>query len=144
MSTEALHLMSTAICIAHFLVSFISAACRYRSIWRHSRLFVWQDEAGQPWRDVLRTSARKEFEAARDEKASPTDLLSALLSWGKGRHSAGSSSLAHPAAISHGRVLSSALPRGEIKEGSPDLILVFEAGTGLWYVCGVLTENQAP
>ena len=77
--------MLTAICSAQLLPSLASAACRYRSIWRHSRLFVWQDEVGQPWRDVLRTSARKEFEAARDEKASQTALLSALLSWGKGR-----------------------------------------------------------
>ena len=77
MSTEALHLMWTAVRSAQLPASLASAACRYRSIWRHSRLFVWQDEAGQPWRDVLRTSARKEFEAARDEKAS-LELLCCL------------------------------------------------------------------
>ena len=70
--------MLTAVCSVQWVASPASAACRYRSIWRHSRLFVWQDEVGQPWRDVLRTSARKEFEAARDEKASP-ELLCCLL-----------------------------------------------------------------
>lgn len=39
----------------------------YRDIWRYSRLFVWRDENGRPWRDVIRESARREFEQARHE-----------------------------------------------------------------------------
>ncbi|KAK9819428.1 hypothetical protein WJX74_002630 [Apatococcus lobatus] len=37
----------------------------YRDIFRYSVLFVWKDEAGRPWRDVLREGARQEFEMAR-------------------------------------------------------------------------------
>ncbi|KAK9819670.1 hypothetical protein WJX72_000938 [[Myrmecia] bisecta] len=40
----------------------------YREILRYSLLFVWLDERGQPWRDVIRASARQEFEAARFER----------------------------------------------------------------------------
>jgi hypothetical protein len=32
---------------------------------RASPLFVWRNEAGVPWRDVIRDSARTEFDAAR-------------------------------------------------------------------------------
>mmetsp|Transcript_2473 Transcript_2473/g.7418 ORF Transcript_2473/g.7418 Transcript_2473/m.7418 type:complete len:157 (-) Transcript_2473:2557-3027(-) len=39
----------------------------YRDIWRYSRLFVWVNEQGIPWRDVIRESARKEYEQARFE-----------------------------------------------------------------------------
>ncbi|KAF8060016.1 hypothetical protein HT031_004954 [Scenedesmus sp. PABB004] len=39
----------------------------YREVLRYSRLFVWRDEHGRRWRDVLRASARAEFEAARRE-----------------------------------------------------------------------------
>jgi len=27
----------------------LTLACRYRDIWRYSRLFVWSDETGRPW-----------------------------------------------------------------------------------------------
>ena len=37
----------------------------YRAVWRASFLFVWKNEKGEEWRDVIRESARKEFEAAR-------------------------------------------------------------------------------
>ena len=40
----------------------------YRAVWRASFLFVWRNEKGEKWRDVIRESARKEFEAARHEK----------------------------------------------------------------------------
>jgi hypothetical protein len=33
-----------------------------------SVFFVWNNEAGVSWREVIRDSARKEFEAAREEK----------------------------------------------------------------------------
>lgn len=39
----------------------------YREVLRYSNLFVWRDEVGRPWRDVIRASARQEFEAARHE-----------------------------------------------------------------------------
>mmetsp|Transcript_31587 Transcript_31587/g.89699 ORF Transcript_31587/g.89699 Transcript_31587/m.89699 type:complete len:126 (+) Transcript_31587:130-507(+) len=40
----------------------------YRDVIRYSRLFVWKDERGREWGEVLRNSARGEFEAARYEK----------------------------------------------------------------------------
>jgi hypothetical protein len=39
----------------------------YREVLRYSNLFVWRDEHGRMWRDVIRSSARQEFEAARHE-----------------------------------------------------------------------------
>eukprot|EP00897_Mesotaenium_endlicherianum_P010076 jgi/Mesen1/9097/ME000058S08583 len=39
----------------------------YRQVFRVSRLFVWRDQHGALWRDLIRESARKEFEAARFE-----------------------------------------------------------------------------
>mmetsp|Transcript_1278 Transcript_1278/g.2829 ORF Transcript_1278/g.2829 Transcript_1278/m.2829 type:complete len:196 (-) Transcript_1278:34-621(-) len=40
----------------------------YRFVWRCSRLFVHtKEDTGEVWRDVLRKSAREEFEAARHE-----------------------------------------------------------------------------
>ncbi|EGB06643.1 hypothetical protein AURANDRAFT_29152 [Aureococcus anophagefferens] len=43
----------------------------YRDILRASRHFHWADKEGEPWNVVLRASARKEFEQARDEPARP-------------------------------------------------------------------------
>jgi hypothetical protein len=43
------------------------ALALYREVLRASALFVWRDEHGRPWRDVIRASARAEFEAARRE-----------------------------------------------------------------------------
>ncbi|KAK9838540.1 hypothetical protein WJX81_006082 [Elliptochloris bilobata] len=40
----------------------------YRAILRHSLLYTWDNEAGQPWRDVIRQSARAEFEAVRPQR----------------------------------------------------------------------------
>lgn len=40
----------------------------YRDILRATRHFVWRNEQGLLWRDVLRASSRKEFEEARFEK----------------------------------------------------------------------------
>ena len=39
----------------------------YREILRYSNLFVWRDAKGRPFRELLRESARKEFEDARIE-----------------------------------------------------------------------------
>ncbi|QDZ18909.1 hypothetical protein HOP50_02g14150 [Chloropicon primus] len=40
----------------------------YRDILRFSRFFTWTDNNGIPFRDLIRESARKEYEAARYEK----------------------------------------------------------------------------
>ena len=40
----------------------------YREIMRITALFDWPNERGELWRDVLRTSARQEFEEARYEQ----------------------------------------------------------------------------
>lgn len=40
----------------------------YRDILRACRPFVWRNEKGVLWRDVLKENARKEFEQARQEK----------------------------------------------------------------------------
>jgi hypothetical protein len=39
----------------------------YREVLRYSNLFVWRDQAGRAWRDVIRSSARAEFEASKEE-----------------------------------------------------------------------------
>uniref|UniRef100_A0A0C9RZD9 TSA: Wollemia nobilis Ref_Wollemi_Transcript_737_784 transcribed RNA sequence n=1 Tax=Wollemia nobilis TaxID=56998 RepID=A0A0C9RZD9_9CONI len=40
----------------------------YRDILRATRLFVWPNEKGVLWRDILRANARQEFEEARHER----------------------------------------------------------------------------
>lgn len=40
----------------------------YREVLRYSNLFVWKDEHGRMWKDVIRASARQEFEQARYER----------------------------------------------------------------------------
>ena len=40
----------------------------YRDILRMARLFTWRNEKHELWRDVVVSSARKEFEQARHEK----------------------------------------------------------------------------
>ncbi len=40
----------------------------YREIIRASRHFYWKNHDGIPWSDVIKRSARKEFEAARYER----------------------------------------------------------------------------
>mmetsp|Transcript_22934 Transcript_22934/g.58573 ORF Transcript_22934/g.58573 Transcript_22934/m.58573 type:complete len:158 (+) Transcript_22934:64-537(+) len=44
------------------------ALALYREVLRYSNLFVWKDNQGRVWRDVIRTSTRKEFEDARFER----------------------------------------------------------------------------
>eukprot|EP00898_Chlorokybus_atmophyticus_P001965 jgi/Chlat1/276/Chrsp1S03162 len=44
------------------------ALALYRDVLRLARLFTWPDEQGRPWREVIETSARTEYEAARFEK----------------------------------------------------------------------------
>jgi hypothetical protein len=40
----------------------------YRDVLRTARSFYWSNDKGVPWYRVLRESARKEFEEARNEK----------------------------------------------------------------------------
>jgi len=40
----------------------------YRDILRTAKYFYWPNDDGLPWCNVLRDSARKEFEEARDER----------------------------------------------------------------------------
>jgi len=53
----------------------------YRAVWRASFLFVWRNEKGEEWRDVIRESARKEFEASRHEK--DPEMVARLLLTGR-------------------------------------------------------------
>ena len=53
----------------------------YRAVWRASFLFVWKNEKGEEWRDIIRESARKEFEAARHEK--DPEMITRLLVTGR-------------------------------------------------------------
>jgi hypothetical protein len=57
------------------------ALALYRDVLRYSNLFVWRDERGRVWRDVIRASARAEFEAARGE-ADP-ELVNRMLVTGR-------------------------------------------------------------
>ncbi|KAI3437837.1 hypothetical protein D9Q98_000283 [Chlorella vulgaris] len=57
------------------------AIALYREIWRISALFDWPNEHGRLWRDVLRQSARDEYEAARFE--SDPEIVNRLLVVGR-------------------------------------------------------------
>eukprot|EP00239_Pterosperma_sp_CCMP1384_P007609 CAMPEP_0197844022 /NCGR_PEP_ID=MMETSP1438-20131217/988_1 /TAXON_ID=1461541 /ORGANISM="Pterosperma sp., Strain CCMP1384" /LENGTH=247 /DNA_ID=CAMNT_0043454547 /DNA_START=32 /DNA_END=775 /DNA_ORIENTATION=+ len=52
---------------SNILTTRREALSLFRSVLRASRLFVWRTDQGDIWRDVIRDSARKEFEAARYE-----------------------------------------------------------------------------
>jgi hypothetical protein len=53
----------------------------YRAVWRASFMFVWKNERGVEWKDVIRESARKEFEAARQER--DPEMVARLLLTGR-------------------------------------------------------------
>mmetsp|Transcript_1063 Transcript_1063/g.3736 ORF Transcript_1063/g.3736 Transcript_1063/m.3736 type:complete len:160 (-) Transcript_1063:1534-2013(-) len=57
------------------------ALALYRAVLRASRAFTWTDDKGNVWRDLLRESARKEFEAARFE--SDPELVIKLIVGGR-------------------------------------------------------------
>lgn len=40
----------------------------YREVMKMTDRFTWCNENGEPWRDILRRTARMEFEQIRDEK----------------------------------------------------------------------------
>ena len=53
----------------------------YRAVWRASFMFVWKNERGVEWKEVIRESARKEFEAARHER--DPEMVARLLLTGR-------------------------------------------------------------
>ena len=53
----------------------------YRAVWRASFMFVWKNERGLEWKEVIRESARKEFEAARHER--DPEMVARLLLTGR-------------------------------------------------------------
>eukprot|EP00252_Welwitschia_mirabilis_P009700 TRINITY_DN2245_c0_g1_i1.p1 TRINITY_DN2245_c0_g1~~TRINITY_DN2245_c0_g1_i1.p1 ORF type:complete len:152 (+),score=3.89 TRINITY_DN2245_c0_g1_i1:117-572(+) len=53
----------------------------YRDIMRATRFFIWPNEKGILWRDILRANARKEFEEARHE--TDPEILARLLVGGR-------------------------------------------------------------
>ena len=53
----------------------------YRAVWRASFMFVWKNERGVEWKEVIRESARKEFEAARHERE--PEMVARLLLGGR-------------------------------------------------------------
>ena len=53
----------------------------YRAVIRASVFFVWRDERGRLWRDVIRESARKEFDAGRLER--DPEMVNRLLLTGR-------------------------------------------------------------
>jgi hypothetical protein len=55
--------------------SLTFSAAAPAQVLRASPLFVWRDDKGVQWRDTLRQSARKEFEAARRAALSHANAL---------------------------------------------------------------------
>ena len=49
-------------------VTRTEALALYRDILRTAKAFHWCDEKGIPWHTKLRTEARKEFDASKEEK----------------------------------------------------------------------------
>ncbi|KAK9797725.1 hypothetical protein WJX73_000396 [Symbiochloris irregularis] len=50
---------------ANLLTLRSEALALYREVLRTSRIFIWPDNEGNLWKDVIASSARQEFEAAR-------------------------------------------------------------------------------
>ena len=52
----------------------------YREVWKMTKRFTWNNEDGEPWKEILRKSSRQEFESLRKE----TDSMKVgkfLLTW---------------------------------------------------------------
>ena len=54
--------------------------CLYRDVWKMTTRFDWKNEDGIEWRDILRRSARVEFEEAKDE-VDPLVIAQFVLTW---------------------------------------------------------------
>ena len=39
----------------------------YREVYKFAAKFYWNNDKGQPWKEVLRRSARKEFDLSKEE-----------------------------------------------------------------------------
>ena len=39
----------------------------YREVWQMTRRFTWANEDGEPWQEILRKTARAEFETMKTE-----------------------------------------------------------------------------
>lgn len=52
----------------------------YRDVWKMTSRFDWKNEDGLEWRDILRRSARVEFEEAKDEP-NPLVVAQFVLTW---------------------------------------------------------------
>ena len=39
----------------------------YREVWKMTNRFTWNNDDGEPWKQILRKTARKEFEDLRKE-----------------------------------------------------------------------------
>ncbi|CAD7697126.1 unnamed protein product [Ostreobium quekettii] len=65
----------------HVVTTRREALSLYREILRYSILFVWENNSGETWRDVIRASARQEFEAARSE--TDPEVINRLLVTGR-------------------------------------------------------------
>jgi len=57
------------------------ALALYRDCLRAARRFHWANDKGEPWSDVLKKSARKEFEEARTERVRTDQPLQQEMSW---------------------------------------------------------------
>lgn len=57
------------------------ALALYRDILRCANVMTWTDQQGRLWRDLIRESARNEFEAARNEK--DPEIVNKLLITGR-------------------------------------------------------------
>lgn len=66
---------------AALLTTRKEALSLYRSVIRASVFFVWRDDRGRVWRDVIRESARKEFDAGRGER--DPEMVNRLLLTGR-------------------------------------------------------------
>ena len=52
----------------------------YREVWQMTSRFTWANEHGEAWKDILRKTARAEFEAMRSETDS-VKVAQFLITW---------------------------------------------------------------
>ncbi|CAI2382986.1 unnamed protein product [Moneuplotes crassus] len=52
----------------------------YRDVWKVTARFNWNNEEGESWRDILRASARAEFEQIKEEN-DPLIIGKFLITW---------------------------------------------------------------
>ena len=52
----------------------------YRDVWKMTNRFTWNNEDGEPWKDILRKTSRQEFEEIRNETDS-VKLGKFMITW---------------------------------------------------------------